>query len=200
MIRIDTGAWILTVCAGFGALLVYGNTSGPSRPSPARWPARGDLVLASRYPTLLMFAHPHCPCTRSSLRELERLVADVGGHLRGRVLFRRPVEAEEGWEKTDLWRMAESIPGFEVDVDVDGRAARAFGAQTSGHVVVYDRGGRLVFSGGVTAARAHEGSNRGRDAIRQYALTGDVPESRTPVFGCALEAAAEEGVAVESSR
>jgi hypothetical protein len=200
MSRIVPALWILCVCAGLGGLLVYGNTPGAPAASPEAWPADpAGAELETDHPTLIMFAHPRCPCTRSSLHELERLVAQVGGRIRGRILFQRPSDAEEGWERTELWRIAEAIPGFRAEVDPDGRAARAFGAETSGHVVVYDPDGRLIFSGGVTAARAHEGDNRGRDAIRHWATTGEVTESRTRVFGCALRDAGEDGEAAEDA-
>jgi hypothetical protein len=137
-------------------------------------------------PTLVMFAHPRCPCTRASLGELERLVAEVGGALRVHVLFHRPPDAEEGWERTDLWSRAERLPNARVAADAGGALARTFGAQTSGHVVVYDPSGRLAFSGGITMARAHEGYSRGRAAVVRLALEGTTSEPCTPVFGCAL--------------
>ncbi|HKX46007.1 MAG TPA: hypothetical protein VJP77_04845, partial [Planctomycetota bacterium] len=50
----------------------------------------------------------------------------------------------------------------------------------------YEPAGALVFSGGLTSARAHEGDNRGRDAVRHFVLQGAVVERGTPVYGCAL--------------
>jgi hypothetical protein len=90
------------------------------------------------------------------------------------------------WERSELWSLADSIPGMTVLSDPDGQKSRAFGSETSGHVLLYDPAGELVFSGGVTAARAHEGDNRGRDAIRNFTNEGSILEKQTPVFGCAL--------------
>jgi hypothetical protein len=167
-------------------LLVYSNAPGRAGTAPERWPSSGSLRLDPENPTLLMFAHPRCPCTRSSLHELDRLVAQVGERISSTVLFYRPAEAEEGWEHTDLWRLAEGIPGAIAMPDPDGEIAAAFGAETSGHVVVYDTSGRLVFSGGITAARAHEGDSRGRDSIRQLVSEGEALEPTAPVFGCPI--------------
>ena len=70
--------------------------------------------------------------------------------------------------------------------DRDGPVARAFGASTSGQTLLYDAAARLVFNGGITAARGHSGSNDGRDALVAL-LNAAVPRRRTtPVFGCSL--------------
>ena len=46
--------------------------------------------------------------------------------------------------------------------------------------------GSLVFSGGITAARGHEGDNHGRSAIEDHLLHGGARVAHTPVFGCDL--------------
>jgi hypothetical protein len=131
-----------------------------------------------------MLAHPRCPCTRSSLAELARLTAR--GDADVWVLFLRPEGATAGWEKTGLWDTAAAIPGVQVLADADGTAARAFGAETSGHVLFYDATGALRFSGGITAARGHEGPSAGGDSILA-ALRGNAPaQDHTPTFGCPL--------------
>ena len=40
-----------------------------------RWPPSSQIPLDQTSPTLLLFLHPRCPCSRSSLAELERLLA-----------------------------------------------------------------------------------------------------------------------------
>ncbi|MEZ5973957.1 MAG: hypothetical protein R3E96_03675 [Planctomycetota bacterium] len=65
--------------------------------------------------------------------------------------------------------------------------AARFGAHTSGAVVLYSEEGRLQFQGGVTAARAHEGDNLGRESLLSlYGGSGQVV-AHTPVFGCPLQ-------------
>ena len=102
------------------------------------------------------------------------------------VVFYRPLEAEAGWEQTDLWRSAAAIPRVQVTRDDNGADATVFDAATSGQALLYDAGGRLIFSGGVTGARGHSGDNAGRRALTAL-LNGDRSSlSRTPVFGCLL--------------
>jgi hypothetical protein len=74
-----------------------------------------------------------------------------------------------------------------VEPDPDGAIAQAFGAYTSGQVLVYGADGGLLFNGGITASRGHEGDNPGRAAIVAR-LRDQVPAPSTAsVFGCALD-------------
>src|SRR5689334_12153127 len=55
------------VAVGVGCLWRFENTPGPS-PSPTReWPDASRVHLASDRFTLVLFAHPHCPCTRATI-------------------------------------------------------------------------------------------------------------------------------------
>jgi hypothetical protein len=81
-----------------------------------------------------------------------------------------------------------AIPGVPSVDDEGGVEAKRFGVATSGHVLLFDRAGRLLFSGGITPARGHEGDSLGRDAlIERLAGTRTISGPATsPVFGCPL--------------
>ena len=49
--------------------------------APARWPEASALVRNADGPTLVLFAHPKCPCTDASLAELARPIFKVAAHL-----------------------------------------------------------------------------------------------------------------------
>lgn len=180
--------WIAVVVAGMGFLYRYKNTPGAAATPPAGWPEGSTISRAARRPTLVMLAHPRCPCTRASLAELARLMTDAGP-LDAHVLFLKPAEMADGWERTDLWQRAREIPGVEVASDIDGREAARFGATVSGQVVLYDATGRLLFRGGITGARGHEGDNLGRSRIVSLLRTGTADARQSRVFGCSLTGA-----------
>jgi hypothetical protein len=70
--------------------------------------------------------------------------------------------------------------------DQGGVEARRFDVEGSGHVLLYAPSGKLLFSGGITPSRGHEGDNAGRSAIVSLILRGHAPVDHTPVFGCSL--------------
>src|SRR5918911_2921781 len=145
-ILIATSAvWLLTISAGLGILWNYESTPGMAAAAPARWPAESRLRRASDRATLIMLAHPHCPCTRASIGELARLMTQAEGRVTAYMLFIKPAEFSGGWEKTDLWASAAAIPGVSVVADDEGVEARRFHALTSGQTVLYDTEGKLLF-------------------------------------------------------
>lgn len=160
--------------------------AGAQAEAPALWPDGSTAERATGRSTLLLFAHPRCPCTRATLRELERIVARAGDRLLAQVLFCLPDGAPPGWEHGDLWEQAERLPGVRVARDPGAREARRFGAATSGDAVLYDAEGRLRYHGGITGSRGHEGDNAGRAAVLDHVLEGRADACEGPAFGCPL--------------
>ena len=113
-------------------------------------------------------------------------MAQAEGRVNAYVLFLKPTGSSTDWEKTDLWQSAARIPGVNVVADDNGIEARRFHAATSGQTALYDIDGRLLFSGGITSARAHEGDNAGRSAIVSLLKNQDSVPTETAVFGCPL--------------
>jgi hypothetical protein len=178
--------WVGCVVTGLAAFLDYETTPGAAGAAHSDWPASSRLQIRRNGPELVMFVHPRCPCTRASLGELARLMADCQGLVTARVLFFKPADGEPGWEQTDLWRTATGIPGVEAIADEAGRERDLFGVETSGHVLLYDAAGHLRFSGGITASRGHSGNNAGREAISDLLRHGATDRDQTFVFGCPL--------------
>lgn len=176
--------WAAIAVAGSAFFLRYEMTATDKPPSIARWPA--DTVLPHRagIPTVLLFAHPRCPCTRASLAEfvalLERLPRDVDAS----VVFIQPHDAPTEWRDGDLHQRARTLA---VAIhEVDGIEAARFGVSSSGHLVIYDGNGELRFSGGITASRGHVGDNLGLATAIAALQRTDSP-GHAPVFGCDLE-------------
>ena len=71
--------WLLAAGVGFVWILNYQSTSGAAGIAPEHWPTGTQITLDSQRDTLVMFAHPQCPCTRASMEELNRLLARTEG-------------------------------------------------------------------------------------------------------------------------
>jgi hypothetical protein len=178
--------WLVTVASGMALLIEHQSAAGEAALAPTRWPDPSPLRRAAGMPTLVMLAHPLCPCTRASLAELARLMPQVSGRIEAHVLFLDPDSADERWHDSNLRRIAAAIPGVQVHDDHRGEAARAFGSATSGQTLLYDANGVLQFAGGITPGRGHEGDTIGRDTIAAHVLGAEDGLVTTPVFGCAL--------------
>jgi hypothetical protein len=183
---VATLVWVASVSAGFGVLLVYDYTPGADTRVAAHWPFQSKIAQDAVQPTLIMFAHPKCPCTRASIGELAILMAHRQHRVNASVIFFRPKGSLENWAHSGLWRSAEMIPGVSVRSDEGGAVAACFGATTSGTVVLYNVDGNLVFSGGITSSRGHSGDNTGRAAIMKLLNHETAATHKTPVFGCSL--------------
>jgi hypothetical protein len=178
--------WLGVVGFGFHLAATYQSRPGqPALPAEA-WPSGAPIARDALLPTLVLAVHPHCPCTRATLRELDRLAARCRGRARMHVLFYADPERGSEWVQSDLWDHARSIPGVEVTADPRAENAALFGARTSGQVFLFDPQGRLLFEGGITAARGHEGESEGARAVADLLTTGSARVEHAPVFGCAL--------------
>lgn len=177
--------WVSLVTVGMGALLAYSFGSANAATSSPTWPEDAALPRSPGVPTLVVVLHPKCPCSRATVTELARLMTHARGPVTTHVLVVRPEGTREGWERTDLWRSSEAIPGVAVHVDPHGDLAARFGARASGHALLFDGNGALLFSGGITSERGHEGDSAGQDAVLA-ALAHESSRSSSPVFGCPL--------------
>ena len=188
---------MLLACWGAGAgtaywfMMKYEGTPGRAAEGIAmQWPAQAEAVKrVEGEATLVMAAHPGCPCSRASVAEIGELMARHPGKMVCYVLFAEQPAAgvgEKECEASDLWKAASAIPGVTCVVDRGDLTFHVFGARTSGQVFLYDAQGALRFSGGITGARDHIGPNAGLDAVTAFFDTGRLTYQSTPVFGCAL--------------
>lgn len=178
-------AWAVAVGAGIWMLWRYANRPGPSG-AAAAWAPDSSLRPDPERPTLLIFIHPRCPCSRASVQELDTLLARAKVRPAVKALFVRPAGMSPGWERQALWSSAAAIPGVETAVDPGGDEARRFGVRTSGHVLLFASDGSPRFSGGITAARGHAGDNAGLSLVLDRLRDPALPPATTPVFGCLL--------------
>ena len=180
------GLWLLAAATGIWVLLRYENGPGPSGLVPHQWPAESRIGRPHDRLTLVMFAHPKCPCTRASIDELNRLLVRCEGKVATTVLFAQPGNMPLDWARGASWNRAAAISGVSVQADLDGHEARRFGAETSGFTVLYGPEGHLLFAGGITAGRGHAGDSAGARAIALLVAGASTKPGQAPVFGCAL--------------
>jgi hypothetical protein len=178
--------WFATVGSGLLGLTVYSIVPGEPALPGVDWPADSGIPFHCGRPNLIVFLHPRCPCSRATLAELERVIASTEQCAAVSIVLIQPERIHEGWERAAAWLHAHAIPGARVFTDHGGVLTRRFGAATSGQVLLYASGGRLVFQGGITGSRGHEGDNAGRAAVIAAINGAGNTDTSTPVFGCEL--------------
>jgi len=147
--------------------------------------------------TLVVALHPECPCSRATVEAIDRLVAALPGRLAVHAVFLDVAAGGRRPQDSALWQRIGRIPGARAHVDASGLWCGGEAFKTSGEVCVFSAEGKLLFHGGVTASRGHEGPSRGAEAI-VAALREAGPQlasvARAPVFGCGLEDPSGEGL------
>jgi hypothetical protein len=179
-------AWVAGIAWGLQKILDYSSTPGAAAEAPANWPGSALVSPQAGHVTLVMFIHPQCSCTRASLEELRTIVDSKRGAVSAWVVVLQPAGMSDEWAHSDTWETARAMPGINVVTDAKGAEADRFGVLTSGHTVVYDAAGRLLFTGGITAARGHVGDNAGRDRVVRLIETGHADAGTHEVYGCGL--------------
>jgi hypothetical protein len=177
--------WIALAVIGWNALLRHTYQPAPVEEGAIQWPA-GETEPTSAAPTIVVFAHPLCPCTRATLNKLGESIARLPDDRRIEVIF-----ATAGLNPADVCdsstvRAARRLSRVEVCFDETGEDVRRFGATVSGEVFVFDGEGRRIFHGGITSGRGHEGDSVGQREFerRVCGLTADAFSA--PVYGCLL--------------
>ena len=146
-----------------------------------RWPAQTQLSPANK-PHLVMFLHPGCVCSKASVAELSRLLAEAP-ELTTQVVFMQTPKLEKLYKENSLLTQVKRLPRTKIIIDQEGKESKIFGAETSGLTHLYNELGELVFDGGLTMARGHEGDSVGKKSILEY-LKGQKNIKSSLVFGC----------------
>ena len=190
--RIAIVAWVAVVSVSVVWVWHFKTTPGAASEPPATWPESADVPRSGT--TVLVALHPLCTCSEATISELARVMASVDTRPSVYALFYDYEPAGRPLKDTVLWHRAAAIPGVVPMRDPGGEIAQSFGAETSGDVIAYGADGTLLFHGGVTPARGHEGDSFGRQRLLAV-LRGQSPDRRdSPVFGCSIDELAKEAL------
>ncbi len=182
--------------AGLLLVVAFDAAPGEAPAPPVHWPAGSMLPHADRRPALLVFIHPQCGCSSATFAELAHIGLIHGIAAPDVIVAAFRPGQDSAWRIDSLTAKASVIPGARVVWDDRAVEARRFGATTSGDVLLYSALGTLLFEGGVTASRGHEGDNNGLTRLLEV-LQAKAPQTVAagepqaaarggPVFGCSL--------------
>jgi hypothetical protein len=183
------GLWIVSLGVGEVFMARFQSRPGPVGEVAACWPSDTAIARRSGRPTLVVFLHPYCPCSRATLIELERVTTRCAGLADVQVVVSWDSEQAPD-SPVAILEDARAIAGVQVRFDLGAKEARRFGAATSGMAFLYDASGALQFQGGITAGRGHEGDNGGEESLVASLEHGTRHSGAAPVYGCPIFGAA----------
>jgi hypothetical protein len=180
------GVWLILCLGCFVGLNWYKMQPGPVGKLLTYWPQNIEIKHDQNLYNIVMFAHPKCGCTYSSVVELEKLLRLKNKKINAKIFFYRPTGSKKDWSDGESKKLASKLEGAKVYDDEGGQIARHFGAMTSGQVMLFSPEGKLYYAGGITESRGHVGVNAGSRAIASVAETGIPSEKREHTYGCVL--------------
>jgi hypothetical protein len=176
--------WLGLILSWSAFLTQHRFRSGNASTFKQAWPQASRLHPRPDALTVVLFAHPECPCLSATLTEMERLQALVGEPVQLFVVFEEDpafdLSRSRHFRRVSGWKNATVVH------EADNHEIALFGAQTSGQVFIFDKDRRLLFRGGITESRAHEGDNPNLERAVAAGRSHASSVALTPVYGCSL--------------
>lgn len=181
-------AWVVALLASitmvYRAAAATPQVAPATREDPSSWPAKSRWQPTPGRTTVVIIAHPECPCTRATITNLLPVLRSSTRPVDTVLILAGPaVTTQPGSTERSL---VDALAPTALLRDRDGREAALFGATTSGHVVVFDPRASRVFSGGTTPVRGHVGPCDALDRFTRATLADQPAPAPTAVRGCPL--------------
>lgn len=135
--------------------------------------------------SLFIFYHPHCPCTMSTARMFSRIENSIATNPKVVAVAYCPKDESTTWIDSRITEVFRKLSATVI-ADRGAVVAQKFGVETSGHVLVYQASGRLVFDGGITPGRGHEGDCPASRNLIQKVSAHSGQLDQWPVYGCPI--------------
>jgi hypothetical protein len=176
-------AWSLAILWTCGSL--WDHAYRPAK-NPTDFPAPFAADETTSSSRIVLFAHPFCPCTKATLSELEESLSRLPANVAVAVVFVTVGLPPAEVSASPLMAMARSLPHVTVKQDDAGHLACSYGATVSGETFFVDSRGRVLYHGGLTPARGHQGDATGQTLLEQVARGKREGPCAAPIFGCSL--------------
>lgn len=178
--------WAAVLLVGGYVFTGYSLVSLTENNSVSTWPTDSILAVGDGEFHAVLFVHPKCVCSRATFAELDRVLIRAESAVRISCVFYCPADQPVNWVHDQLWDLAGKLENCSRMIDSDGKEARRFGVQVSGHIMLFNRSNEQVFSGGITSSRGHAGDNLGGKLLTAFLNHKNPSGIQPPPFGCRL--------------
>ena len=177
--------WGLLIATGLLWMTAFSMSPGLEADPLLERPAQSMVFFSEDVPTLVLFLHPRCPCTQPTMGALKKLISRKHDMV-VQPVFYLPGTMEDSWARADYWDRVIALGAHQPMIDVDGAFAKKFHVTTSGHAILFSVDGSVLYSGGITGGRVHEGDNMGLTKLNRVLDGVPVEDPRFPVYGCSI--------------
>jgi len=174
-------AWVGLVVGGFCLLMRYESKAA----APGKVSGTNGHFNNSNQPTLVLGLHPHCPCSKATVAELNKILGHAPGKRELVAYVFKPKDEAPDWIESATVSSLKKL-SVRVELDNDGCMARQLGLSASGQIQFYSAKGELLYDGGITSARGHQGDNVGAQTVIDLLQKGGSSRKSAPVFGCPI--------------
>lgn len=136
---------------------------------------------------VIVAIHPRCPCTRTTLNELRRLLTEATISVQCTVLIAIPEDQSSAWLASATVDAAKRLPNTQLIPDANSNRASQLGLDISGQILVIGDDAGVLFSGGITAGRSCTTDNIGSESLARLLNGNATLPLSTPTFGCRLK-------------
>ena len=179
--------WLIAISTGLYFLYQYQNKNGELGTSSSHWIESSNIHFEENKNNVLMFLHPYCPCSRASLNELAKILSHKIKPSTVKIILAKPESKDSNWVyESPLYKITKEL-NFQSLIDKNSHESKLFEAKTSGLVLIFNKDKKLMFRGGITDSRGHEGDNKGAQkalTILQSISSQSLEEFF--VFGCEI--------------
>ena len=106
LVTCGVALWLVASGLCIKALVDFDTTPGVAAAAPTSWPAGVALPRSAGRPTLVLFLHPRCSCSRATLAELERVLTRCPHRAAVDVVFSIPRGVSADSSRNPLWNQA----------------------------------------------------------------------------------------------
>jgi len=177
---------LLMFCLGIWQLYAFSTTPGDHTVVQS-WILQDKLPLKHQLASLVVLIHPKCSCSTATLKEVERLKIGLKDKLDVKLVFISYGDKSKNWYQGPVWDLAVSMKkNVSIVLDNDGQILKTLGTKTSGTAYLVGPDLKVVFQGGLTPIRGHEGATSGQAFIASWVKGNTKSSLIQKIFGCGV--------------
>lgn len=188
IISVIISIWVGSIIWSTKAMLIFQFTPGKMGKVFNDFPQKSKLVLDQTLPTLILFLHPKCTCSKASVEEIKIIKSSIKKEFKLiAVVQTASLKLTDELEK--LKEELSTLPHSTIVNDSYSFETNLFSVKTSGQIYIYSSFGELIYTGGSTSSRGTSSPSELRRTIASILETNKKPHQliTKSIYGCEMD-------------